>query len=115
MNLLAARVNGQAASLGSLSIPLTGQQIAALTGPAAIIGVRPEDWQVDSAGLTCAIETVEYLGADSYLHCRIAELDENPIVVRVDGATFADVGQSISLRPRQERMHIFDAATALRI
>src|SRR6185436_13948207 len=47
MNLLAATVEDDGARYGSLAVPLTPGQRAALTSGAVTIGVRPEDWRVE--------------------------------------------------------------------
>ena len=82
-----------------------------------ILGIRPEHLEIDKIGGTggwqAVVESVEMLGAERLLYCR---LGDEPLVVRTEEATAAPaLGQTIGLLPRGDRVHHFDAATGMRI
>ena len=82
-----------------------------------ILGIRPEHLEIDKIGSTggwqAVVESVEMLGAERLLYCR---LGDEPLVVRTEEATAAPaLGQTIGLLPRGDRVHHFDAATGMRI
>ena len=78
-----------------------------------ILGVRPEHLDVASDGWALAVETVELLGAERLVHCR---LGEEPVVLRMhEGEVAPAVGSTVHARPREDRLHWFDAATQQRI
>ncbi len=78
-----------------------------------ILGIRPEHLDIGADGWQAVVESVEMLGAERLLYCRLG--DEH-LVVRTDEATPAPaLGQTIALRPRPDRVHHFDAATGIRV
>ena len=78
-----------------------------------ILGIRPEHLGIGTGGWQAVLESVEMLGAERLLYCR---LGDEPLVVRTDEATPAPtLGQTIGLHPRAERVHHFDATTGIRI
>ena len=81
--------------------------------PGHILGIRPEHLDIGSGGWQAVVESVEMLGAERLLYCR---LGDEQLVVRTDEATGAPaLGQTIALTPRADRVHHFDAATGMRI
>ncbi len=80
-----------------------------------IVGVRPEDLDVDPAGAVPATVTVvESLGHERHVICRLE--DSTMVIVR----QAADVvppreGESVRLAAVPEHLHVFDAATEVRI
>ena len=78
-----------------------------------ILGIRPEHLDVGTGGWQAVVESVEMLGAERLLYCR---LGDEQLVVRTEEATAAPaLGQTIGLTPRADRVHHFDATTGLRI
>ena len=78
-----------------------------------ILGIRPEHLDVGTGGWQATIESIEMLGAERLLYCR---LGDEQLVVRTDEAVAAPaLGQTIGLTPRVDRVHHFDAATGLRV
>jgi sn-glycerol 3-phosphate transport system ATP-binding protein len=76
-----------------------------------LLGVRPEDIRIAGEGLDAAVESVEYLGADSIVACRAgAEL----MTVRVPRAVNYAAGEDVRLSWDPAATHHFDAATGLR-
>jgi sn-glycerol 3-phosphate transport system ATP-binding protein len=81
--------------------------------PGHILGIRPEHLDIGTGGWQAVVESVEMLGAERLLYCR---LGDEQLVVRTDEATTAPaLGQTIALTPRADRVHHFDAATGMRI
>ena len=89
--------------------------------PGHILGIRPEHLDIDvnagvgvgTGGWQATVESIEMLGAERLLYCR---LGDEQLVVRTDEAAAAPaLGQTIGLTPRSDRVHHFDAATGIRV
>ena len=85
-----------------------------------ILGIRPEHLDIGKAsgtdGWQAVVESVEMLGAERLLYCRLGGLTGEQLVVRTDEAAASPaLGQTIALFPRTDRVHHFDATTGLRI
>jgi sn-glycerol 3-phosphate transport system ATP-binding protein len=78
-----------------------------------ILGIRPEHLDVGTGGWQAVVESIEMLGAERLLYCRVGD---EQLVVRTDESVLAPaLGQTIGLTPRADRVHHFDAATGARI
>jgi sn-glycerol 3-phosphate transport system ATP-binding protein len=78
-----------------------------------ILGVRPEHLDVGDEGWELTVDTVELLGAERLVHCR---LGDEPVIIRThEDAGAPTVGSTIRARPREDRLHWFDASTQQRI
>jgi multiple sugar transport system ATP-binding protein len=119
MNLLEARLDGEVARYGTLTVPLTPAQRAALTSDAVTIGVRPEDWRLASeGGLEVQIAVVEELGSESFLYGvdpAAETVTAKPIVARDEGLSRTRAGDRVHLVPRPDRIHLFDGVTGARL
>jgi multiple sugar transport system ATP-binding protein len=119
MNLLAARLDDDGATYGSLTVPLTPGQRAAVTSDAVTIGVRPEDWRLEGeGGLDVVVAVVEELGSEAFLYCTDPEADvitSLPLVARAAGLSASQPGDRLRLVPRADRVHLFDTATGARL
>jgi multiple sugar transport system ATP-binding protein len=116
MNLLTGDVDGAGVHFGSMSIPLTTAQQAAVTAGQATVGVRPEGFGVAaSGGLDAVVEVVEELGSESYLYCTVSGHDDVHIVARTEGLSSAVRGDLVSLVPVPATTHLFDTATGARL
>jgi len=81
--------------------------------PGAIMGIRPEHLQIAGSGWQVQVETVEMLGAERLVYCR---LGDEPLIVRTDESDACPaLGASIHVAPRPERMHWFDAVSGVRL
>jgi sn-glycerol 3-phosphate transport system ATP-binding protein len=79
----------------------------------AILGIRPEHLDVGSEGWPVRVETVELLGAERLIYGRVGE---EQVIIRVEESGVSPQPDStIQVRPREERLHWFDAATGKRI
>ena len=81
--------------------------------PGQILGIRPEHLDVASDGWPVQVETVELLGAERLVHARLG--DEALIVRLHEGEGAPAVGSTLTIRPRQDRLHAFDATTGKRL
>ncbi len=81
--------------------------------PGQILGIRPEHLDVASDGWPVQVETVELLGAERLVHARLG--DEALIVRLHEGEGAPAVGSTLTVRPRQDRLHAFDATTGQRL
>jgi len=80
--------------------------------PGHILGIRPEHLDIGTGAWRAVVESVEMLGAERLLYCR---LGDEQLVVRAEEATAAPaLGQTIGLQPRADRVHHFHAATGMR-
>jgi sn-glycerol 3-phosphate transport system ATP-binding protein len=78
-----------------------------------ILGIRPEHLDVGSEGWSMQVETVELLGAERLVHCRLG--DEAVIIRTHEDEGAPAVGSTIRAKPREDRLHWFDAATQRRV
>ena len=98
------------------SPPMNLLKHAAGAKPGHILGIRPEHLDVGSGGWQATVESIEMLGAERLLYCRMGGLSGEQLVVRTDEATTAPaLGQTIGLTPRAERVHHFDSGTGIRV
>ncbi len=78
-----------------------------------ILGIRPEHLDVGSEGWQVTVESIEMLGAERLLYCKIN--DEYLIVRTGEGTAAPSIGQTLHVLPRADRVHQFDAATSKRV
>ncbi|MBC7707507.1 MAG: TOBE domain-containing protein, partial [Rhodoferax sp.] len=84
-------------------------------GPAvAILGIRPEHLQIGRTGWTVQVDTIEMLGAERLIYCRMGD---EFLIVRADESLSSPpaIGSTIHIAPRADRLHWFDAATGQRL
>ncbi len=81
--------------------------------PGTIMGIRPEHLQIGEQGWELKVDTVELLGAERLVYCR---LGDEGLIVRTDESLPAPPpGSNVRVAPREDRLHWFDAATGKRI
>ena len=73
-----------------------------------VIGVRPEDMRLAAEGLAAAVESVEYLGADSLVAARARD---QPLMIRVPGRAPVRTGDAIRVAWDKSHEHRFDPHT----
>jgi multiple sugar transport system ATP-binding protein len=129
MNLIPATLHGEVAEIGGQGIALTPAQRNALTSANLVVGIRPEGWEIKSAGtgISATVEVVEELGSDQFLYCtantkmvaadETADQQEAPhaITVRAAGMSAWQRGEKIGLVPQPGAVHLFDAETGERL
>ena len=107
-------------SNGSVSV---GGEVLALpasavgTGrEAVVVGLRAESLELSTDGLPGQVEMVEELGADAYVFCVAPVAGETTkLVARVETRRAPARGDKISLRPKSDEAHFFDADTGERL
>jgi sn-glycerol 3-phosphate transport system ATP-binding protein len=82
-------------------------------GKALTVGIRPEHIRINPAGLSFRVDLVEPLGSETLVHGRMAAPGEAALVMRLAGRAPESDVLSIEFPP--EDIHVFDAATGLRL
>jgi multiple sugar transport system ATP-binding protein len=80
-------------------------------GGKAVIGVRPEHFQVvpaEASGVPVQVKLVEPLGSDTLVHFEIAGA---AAIARVDPSLKPKPGERLYLKPQPGKIHLFDAAS----
>lgn len=122
MNLIDATADADGiVRLDGLSISVPRR---AATDSRVMIGVRPESWDVVSAGsagsLSVRVEFEEELGFESFVYATPVtqegwSLRGQRIVLRTDRHTVVTVGELLSIAPRPHELYFFDSQTETRI
>ncbi len=116
MNFLPAVLtdNGTAAKLeaGPLLRFLDGRRDRP-DGTTLTIGIRPEHIRINSGGVSLRIDLVEPLGSETLVHGHLAAPGEANLVVRLAGR--APESDTLSVEFPAAEIHVFDAATGLRL
>ena len=76
-----------------------------------ILGVRPEKISLSDAGLGAEVLSLEYLGADSLIACKIGARE---LIVRQSGRVKLATGDRIHLNWPQAESHFFEVGSGLR-
>ncbi|MFC7500652.1 ABC transporter ATP-binding protein [Nocardioides sp. CPCC 206347] len=117
MNLLEARVDDGQVFLGSHRLSLDAATSSGLTD-AVTIGVRPEGWQLVSAGdgIPLKVHLVEELGSEGFAH-GTADLGDREVALAVRLPSRGHVGpdDTVHLAVPAGAAHVFDTATGRRI
>ena len=92
--------------------PMNVVSLPSLTGDGLLLGVRPEHVRLGADGIAARVETVEYLGADSIVTCRVgAQL----LTARQPGQISLARSSDARLSWDREAVHLFDAASGVRV
>ena len=94
-----------------------GMRVTAYGKPGVITGIRPEHLDITPAGWALRVEATEMLGAERLLYGRWNHGDGSELVtLRVDEAlTPPELGATIHVTPRPDRIHHFDVQTGKRL
>ncbi|MCL2393336.1 MAG: sn-glycerol-3-phosphate ABC transporter ATP-binding protein UgpC [Acidimicrobiaceae bacterium] len=130
MNLREAEVVPGGVQLGNVTLPLSGEAMAAVTKAGlkkVTIGIRPESISHETngdapegdvtSGLKLEVQLVEELGADAYVYGHLVgdDPDDTPYVVRFDGRVPPRIGEVLNLRVRNKEEHVFNPETGERL
>ncbi|MBZ8132036.1 sn-glycerol-3-phosphate import ATP-binding protein UgpC [Afifella sp. IM 167] len=117
MNLIPLASAGEGGAIKGFA---NGAAPAGLT-PASVLGVRPEDMrlagtepQADGVRFAFAVTTVEAVGAESYVHGRLADGGAD-IAVRVPGYHRAEHGTELVALAPHDKLHFFAGEGGVRI
>lgn len=115
MNFAKARVNGADLVFSNDDrLPLekirTAGQAGAMDGRNVIVGIRPEHFCIDAsqAALTCQVQVVEPLGADTLVHFSIGD---ETLTARMPPETKIKAGDTLKIGVDTAKIHLFDAET----
>jgi multiple sugar transport system ATP-binding protein len=112
MNLLqGAVVSGAAVAVGGMRLPF-GDGCHPPEGTEVLFGIRPEDLELSDDGFPAQISVVEPTGSETLVFLRAGEL--KLLAVFRERHDFKP-GDTVHLRPRPDRVHLFDAGTQRRI
>lgn len=116
MNLVEAEKMESGAVFGDAIIPVPRTALRASSGNTITVGIRPEDLRLGEHGVRLRVELVEVLGADTFVHGRLADAPEAElVVVRVPTESAPSKGETVRAHPDPERIHLFDAETGIRL
>jgi multiple sugar transport system ATP-binding protein len=108
INFLEGRIEGDAVFLGHMRITdLPG----VAEGP-IFVGVRPEGWRSDPAGIPATVSLVEHIGRDKIISFAV---DGSPIRAIVDSDFLAAPGDSIRFGIKPGSFFLFDKASDMRL
>ncbi|MFA0438678.1 sn-glycerol-3-phosphate ABC transporter ATP-binding protein UgpC [Vibrio sp. 10N.286.49.C2] len=81
------------------------------------LGLRPEHLTLTDhhPWFNVDVELVESLGADLLLYCQTKDDQQQKLVVRVEGHSNINIGDTLGLTINPEHVHLFDAKTEKRI
>ena len=116
MNMLAGKVSH---ADGAMQVALAAGGTVAMPkvngadeGRAVQLGIRPEHLVPSDLGLEAQVVVVEPTGADTQLYCKVGGEDVN-VILR--DRTPVRPGDRIRLAPDVAKIHLFDAASGVRI
>jgi multiple sugar transport system ATP-binding protein len=114
MNLLEIPMNGQGCSFCGVDVPLPAA--LPVSNGKVVIGLRPESLDLAPGGIDAQVEVVEEVGADAYVFC-VAEYGGETVklVARSDSKRAPEREAKVSLCPRVDEAHVFDAETGARL
>jgi len=115
MNMLHCTATEDGLAYGTLRLPLSPTQRAALTTNQVTIGVRPEALRIGNEGLQATIVAIEELGSDSFVYCTSNDHENVSLVSRTDGLNTSQPGTIVHLMPDAASMHVFDTASGARL
>jgi sn-glycerol 3-phosphate transport system ATP-binding protein len=97
---------------GAVIAGTPGPAVLATAGNGMALGLRPEAISLGHAGgLPALVETIEYLGAESIVTCRVGS---QRLAVRQPGTPDVAPGDAASLAWDRDDVHLFDLATGRR-
>jgi multiple sugar transport system ATP-binding protein len=122
MNLLDLQMTPDGDRLGSRTIPLERETVAAASKAGAAnvtVGFRPEDLAVaeSDVGFPVEVDLVEILGADAYVYGHVSFDDgsSKDVIVRGDGRRPPARGDTVNVAAKPDHVHVFDSGTGQRL
>jgi multiple sugar transport system ATP-binding protein len=114
MNLLEVPIGDGACEFCGVRIPLP-RSLETGNG-SVVLGLRPEAFEIAPGGIQARVEVVEEVGADAYVFCVAEYRGESVKLVARSVARLAPAReQAVSLCPRVDEAHLFDASSGERL
>ncbi|MFT4147524.1 MAG: sn-glycerol-3-phosphate ABC transporter ATP-binding protein UgpC [Micrococcaceae bacterium] len=120
MNILELPIDDGGVQFGGTKFKIPQQVFNEVQNDTVLVGVRPEDLSMvnegTASGLNVVVDIVEELGADAYVygHCTI-DGKKHTIVSRASGRKPPVAGETITVFPDVEQVHLFDSKTGERL
>jgi len=110
MNFFKGQIEGDKVQLDCGGTHPLETKFAGTTGQQIELGVRAGDLKITTGeGLKVTVNSVEHLGAESYLYCQTST--QEAVTVHQLGQTEAVKGDTINLEFETSKMHVFDLET----
>jgi multiple sugar transport system ATP-binding protein len=114
MNLLEVPIGNGGCSFCGVDVPLPAGLPTA--NGSVVLGLRPEALELAPGGIDAQVEVVEEVGADAYVFCVADHGGETiKLVARSESRRAPEREAKVSLCPRLDEAHIFDAGTGERL
>lgn len=107
MNFVPCRLEGETIRAGPFSFGLPD----AAEGTPTEIGIRPEDISLSDRvgdGPVGEVNVFEHIGPYNIVYLEVPDIGE--IVAQIPASRYFDIGQSVSISVRNNRIHLFDEA-----
>jgi multiple sugar transport system ATP-binding protein len=114
MNLLEVPLGENGCSFCGVEVPLPSGVPS--TNGSVVLGLRPEALDLSPGGIEARVEVVEEVGADAYVFC-VADYggEQIKLVARSNARHVPEREAKVSICPRVDEAHVFDAATGARL
>ena len=112
MNMFEGRLQDSQFIARDGTVIAVGAVAAALPDGPAVLGVRPEHFTLDAAGLKARVLTVEPTGSETQV---LADVAGQSITATFRERITARPDESIAILPDPDRVHLFDAETGRRL
>jgi multiple sugar transport system ATP-binding protein len=114
MNLLETPLVGNGCSFCGVDVPLPSG--LRTTNGSVVLGLRPEALELAPGGIDARVEILEEIGPDAYVFCVADYRGETiKLVARTETRRAPERGARVSLCPRVDEAHVFDADTGQRL
>jgi multiple sugar transport system ATP-binding protein len=114
MNLLEVPLKEKGCSFCGVDVPLPAG--LPTTNGSIVLGLRPEALDLSPGGIEARVEVVEEVGADAYVFC-VADFggEQIKLVARSNSRHVPEREAKVSICPRVDEAHVFDAETGARL
>jgi len=112
MNLIPGRLDANGLAIADAVLPISAPNGAA--DRRVLVGLRPEHLELAGDGpLALRVELLERLGADTILHCRLA--DDTRMTARTSAHFAPELGHTVRFAIRPGHIHLFDPDSGRRL
>ncbi|MDR1833217.1 MAG: sn-glycerol-3-phosphate ABC transporter ATP-binding protein UgpC [Propionibacteriaceae bacterium] len=121
MNLMPAKIVEGGAQIGDYTVPISREVLAKADSDTVVVGIRPENFKIDTTGISVDVAVVEELGADGYLYGTISgsgddAITAQQIVAHISARTAPQRGTTVRLNAIDPAtVHVFAEKSGLRI